>query len=163
MSKTDSVRNLMYCAGETSNFLLVGLRPSRLATAATITALFATGAIAQVIIIDEVDSQQEIDTDVDVTITPTGNVQVANEEGGGVVVSADYSSTFTNNGTISAETENGPFEFIGFRNPNVGTALTFDGDILADGQVIIDGTINASATSDIGVSQATGIDFDGAF
>uniref|UniRef100_UPI00261359DF hypothetical protein n=1 Tax=uncultured Ruegeria sp. TaxID=259304 RepID=UPI00261359DF len=162
MSKTDSVRNLMYCAGQTLKFLFVGLRPSRLAAAATSTTLLATGAIAQVIIVNEVDSQQKIDADVDVTITPTGNVQVANEEGGGVVVSADYSSTFTNNGTISAETESVPLGSISFRSLKA-TALTFGGDILADGQVIINGTINASATSDIGVSQATGIDFDGAF
>ncbi|GEM_PF-3019557 len=82
-------------------------------------------------------SHQTFTSNEDIAITATGSVSLSDASTFGVKVVPDYSSTFTNDGTISLT---GDF--------SSGTALLFQESILSGGTVSNTGTIDVIGTSD---------------
>ncbi len=126
---------------------IASVAPSVFLASVSVAALSAGIAAAQVISAPQT-TQEVVVVDNDITITPTGAINLTTTSGPSLFVVPDYGSTLTNNGTISGPSAGG----------SVGVGAFFDGQILTSGQIINNGTIDINAMGS-GVS-AGGLVFD---
>ncbi|WP_171208314.1 MULTISPECIES: autotransporter outer membrane beta-barrel domain-containing protein [unclassified Ruegeria] len=126
---------------------IASVAPSVFLASVSVAALSAGIAAAQVISAPQT-TQEVVVVDNDITITPTGAINLTTTSGPSLFVVPDFGSTLTNNGTISGPSAGG----------NVGVGAFFDGQILTSGQIINNGTIDINAMGS-GVS-AGGLVFD---
>lgn len=110
--------------------------PSFFLVSVSVTALSVGIAAAEVVSAPQ-NTRQVFFIDEDNTITSTGAVNLTTSGGPAVVIAPSYSSTFTNNGTIS-----GPSSAAG-----TGQGLVLDGALNQTGQVINNGTIEINIDS----------------
>ncbi|WP_170406518.1 beta strand repeat-containing protein [Ruegeria arenilitoris] len=117
---------------------VASMAPSLFLASVSVAALSVGMATADVISSPQ-NTQAVFNTDVDHTITTTGSVNLTTSAGYAVVITDDYSSTFTNDGTIS-----GPSAA-----DRVGLGLFLNGDLEESGQIVNNGTIgiNVSGSS----------------
>lgn len=127
---------------------VASLAPSLFLASASIAALIAGGATAQVIS-DQQTTPLDFSNDEDITITSTGSVELTSGAAPAVTISPDYSSTFTNNGTIVA-----PIPAI-----SQGTGVFVASQLLPGGRIINNGSIEVISES-VNLVVSRGIDFD---
>ncbi|WP_300074759.1 hypothetical protein, partial [uncultured Ruegeria sp.] len=107
----------------------------------SIAALMGGPAASQIVISEPVSNPVILIDDADVTIAPTGAVRVIGLDPDAVAILGDYSSTFSNEGFISAESSS---NFFGLDTANGVLIL---GDVLDGGKIVNDGSVSATADS----------------
>ncbi|WP_152563411.1 beta strand repeat-containing protein [Ruegeria halocynthiae] len=128
---------------------VASMAPSLFLASVSVAALSVGMAVADVISSPQ-NTQAVFNTDEDHTITATGSVDLTTGAGDAVVITDDYSSTFTNDGTIS-----GPAT-----GDQLGIGLLVDGDLEATGQVVNNGSIDIDVNGSSFLA-GTGIYLDG--
>jgi hypothetical protein len=115
---------------------IVSAAPAALLTSVSAVALTLTSVHA-----DEISTvlttPQTFATDVDHSIIATGAINITDSSTAALTIDTDYSSTFTNDGTISLT-----------GSASDVTGLYLDGDLLAGGEIINNGTISIDVEYD---------------
>ena len=126
---------------------IVSAAPSALLASVSAVALTLTSVHA-----DEISTvlttPQTFATDVDHSISATGAINITDSSTAALTIDTDYSSTFTNDGTISL-----------MGDASDVTGLYLDGDLLAGGVINNNGTININVEYD--TPEVYGINVDG--
>ncbi|WP_170335453.1 autotransporter domain-containing protein [Ruegeria arenilitoris] len=120
---------------------VASVAPSLFLASVSATALTVGNAQAQVISTPQ-NTQAVISSDIDATITETGAINLTTAAVAAVEINTNYSSTATNNGTITGPSSGNSF--------GIGVVLT--GNLEASGAIRNNGTINIAANGSSGAA-----------
>lgn len=114
---------------------IVSAAPAALLAQVSMIALTAGVAHADAIS-NVVTTPQVFTTDADHEVTASGAIEIASTTAAALTITTDYSSTFTNNGSISVVAS----------DTDTATGLLLDGNLLEGGELINNGTISLDIT-----------------
>lgn len=114
---------------------IVSAAPAALLAQVSMVALMA-GDVHADTISNVVTTPQVFSTDADHKVTASGAIEITSSTAAALTITTDYSSTFTNNGTISVTAT----------DTDTATALLLDGNLQQSGALVNNGTISVDVT-----------------